>query len=76
MQQAAKRWVSDVQEISESLGTADPYLYINYAARFQDPLCSYGPKSVEFLKRMARKYDPRGVFQQLVPGGFKIDNAC
>jgi len=27
---------------------------------------------VEFLRRVSRRYDRRGVFQRLVPGGFKL----
>lgn len=38
----------------------------------QDPLASYGPESVKKMKAAAKKYDPFGVFQKLVPGGFKI----
>ena len=31
---------------------------------------------MEFLKEVAAKYDPTGVFQTLVPDGFKISKAC
>lgn len=47
-------------------------MYLNYADKTQDPLSSYGPKNVKKMKDAARKYDPKGVFQKLVPGGFKI----
>jgi hypothetical protein len=29
-------------------------------------------ENVEKMKAAAKKYDPSGVFQKLVPGGFKI----
>lgn len=48
------------------------FKYLNYADRSQDPLGSYGAQSLEFLKRTSAKYDPSGVFQKRVPGGFKI----
>jgi hypothetical protein len=47
-------------------------LYLDYADTTQDPLKSYGSENVEKMKAAAKKYDPFGVFQDLVPGGFKI----
>jgi hypothetical protein len=32
----------------------------------------YGAANVAFLRDVSRKYDPLGVFQKLVPGGFKL----
>lgn len=50
-------------------------VYLNYAGRDQDPLGSYGVDEMAQLMRVAAKYDPRGVFQRQVPGGFKLDQA-
>lgn len=49
-----------------------PWLYLNYAAQDQDPIASYGADSVERLKAASRKFDPQGLFQRNVPGGFKL----
>lgn len=49
-----------------------PYLYLDYADKTQDPLASYGSDNIAKMKAVAKKYDPSGVFQDLVPGGFKI----
>jgi hypothetical protein len=49
-----------------------PYKYLNFAASFQDPLASYGGIELRRMKKVARKYDPTGVFQTQVPGGFKL----
>jgi hypothetical protein len=49
------------------------YIYMNYASQFQDVVASYGKENQERLKRVARKYDPTGVFQRLVPGYFKLE---
>jgi hypothetical protein len=57
---------------AQTLGVDDPYLYLNYAASWQDPINSYGPASVANLQAVSRKYDPSGVFQKQVPGGFKL----
>ncbi|OJJ98700.1 hypothetical protein ASPACDRAFT_30727, partial [Aspergillus aculeatus ATCC 16872] len=48
------------------------YIYLNYAGGTQDPVRGYGPDNVRFMQQVARKYDPEGVFQHLVPGGFKL----
>ena len=50
-------------------------VYLNYAGRNQDPLGSYGADELAQLRRVAAKYDSRGVFQRRVPGGFKLDQA-
>jgi len=49
------------------------FRYANYANYMQRPLDSYGVASRRFLDAVAKRYDPRGVFQRLVPGGFKLD---
>jgi hypothetical protein len=61
-----------IQKFAESKGTAIDYLYLNYADKDQNPLASYGAEKVRFMKDVAKKYDPFGVYQNLLPGGFKI----
>ena len=51
------------------------YIYMNYASQFQAVVPSYGKKSHAKLKAVARRYDPKGVFQRLQPGYFKLDGA-
>lgn len=53
-------------------GTDVDWQYYNYADYTQDPLASYGEDNVAFMKEVACKYDPAGVFQKRMPGGFKI----
>ncbi|KAI1347324.1 FAD-binding domain-containing protein [Xylaria sp. FL0043] len=48
------------------------FVYLNYADAGQDPLRSYGAANVKLMKEVAAKYDPTGVFQTRVSGGFKI----
>ena len=57
---------------SQQLGVAKSFEYLNYAAKFQDPISAYGSASEAQLKATAKKYDPNGVFQKLVQGGFKL----
>lgn len=75
MYNATRRWVQDVDAAAKKLGTNDDFVYLNFAGGFQNPLQSYGSESLEFMRSVAQKYDPSGVFQKLVPGGFKLDNA-
>lgn len=51
------------------------WVYMNYGSQFQDVISSYGPENKAALKRIAAKYDPTGVFQNLQPGYFKLDRA-
>ncbi|OQE22999.1 hypothetical protein PENSTE_c009G04607 [Penicillium steckii] len=56
-------------------GVYDEYIYMNYASMFQDPISGYGEANKDRLKSIAKKYDPRGVYQTLQPGYFKLDGA-
>ncbi|KAL6238694.1 hypothetical protein BDW75DRAFT_246771 [Aspergillus navahoensis] len=51
-----------------------PFEYMNYAWGFgvQDPISSYGAENKRRLQEVSKQYDPQGVFQKLVPGGFKL----
>ncbi|KAK6531739.1 hypothetical protein TWF694_002914 [Orbilia ellipsospora] len=57
---------------AKSKGIYHPYYYLNYARKQDNPIGSYGSASVSAMRTVSRKYDPLGVFQDLVPGGFKI----
>ena len=55
-----------------AMGVQEKYLYLNYAAEWQDPIAGYGADVVARLQATSKKYDPKGVFQKQVPGGFKL----
>ncbi|KAK3215622.1 hypothetical protein GRF29_8g598138 [Pseudopithomyces chartarum] len=61
-----------IEKFAKSKGTLIDYLYLNYSDKDQDPLTGYGPENVKFMKKVATKYDPLGIYQNLLPGGFKI----
>ncbi|KAK7755091.1 hypothetical protein SLS62_002906 [Diatrype stigma] len=61
-----------LKDCSVELGAAVGWEYLNYADCTQDPLATYGEANVAFLRRVAAEYDPAGVFQTRMPGGFKI----
>ncbi|KAJ9144961.1 FAD binding domain-containing protein [Pleurostoma richardsiae] len=76
MYQAADSWVERASAAAAALGTLDSFVYLNFAAASQKPICSYGADNVAFLREVALQYDPGQVFQRLVPGGFKVSQTC
>jgi hypothetical protein len=71
-EEALKDLLGLIERLTKEEGTFHKYKYLNFAASFQEPLASYGADELEKLKTVAKKYDPRGVFQTQVPGGFKL----
>ena len=67
-----KNWVARCSQMAKEMSLDHPYLYMNYASQFQDPIKSYGEANVERLREVARQYDPQGIFQRLQPGYFKV----
>lgn len=61
-----------VKTVAEQNGVLRKFEYLNYAGPHQSPLASYGADNLNFLRQVSRKYDPTGVFQSKVPGGFKL----
>ncbi|KAH7202389.1 hypothetical protein DER44DRAFT_787188 [Fusarium oxysporum] len=70
------RFRKTMKQYSIDQGAAVDWEYLNYADFTQDPLSTYGPKNVEFIRKVAKKYDPKGVFQTRLPGGFKISKVA
>lgn len=68
----AVQLMTAIDTAANDAGLLKPFVYTNYADWSQHPLESYGAESLARLKRTARKYDPHGVFQRRVPGGFKL----
>lgn len=67
-----KDMVAKQEALLKEAGLYNPFKYINYADPYQDPITSYGTKNVQNLWKTSRKYDPEGLFQTGVPGGFKL----
>ncbi|KAK8098146.1 FAD binding domain-containing protein [Apiospora kogelbergensis] len=65
---------AELEAYAKSVGAATQWRYINYVDPTQDPLKSYGPENIAFMKGVAAKFDPHGFFQTRVPGGFKISH--
>lgn len=61
-----------VRNAAVARGLELEYLFANDASYSQAVLQSYGSKNMAKLKDVQKRYDPRLVFQRLVPGGFKL----
>lgn len=75
LQSAASTYMQKVAQLTKQEGKSNEWIYLNYALQNQDPLGSYGKANLDKIKAAAKVYDPTGVFQKLVPGGYKIANA-
>lgn len=69
-------WKRELEDYSRSIDTEVEYYYMNYADGTQDVLSSYGEDRVQMALDVAAKYDPTGVFQNRVVGGFKLPNTA
>ncbi|KAH7041602.1 uncharacterized protein B0I36DRAFT_392705 [Microdochium trichocladiopsis] len=65
-------WYDEIQAFAKSVGKDSDWIYLNYAYGSQDPIAGYGKANVDKIRAAAAKYDPAGVFQTRVPGGFKV----
>ncbi|KAK7708307.1 hypothetical protein SLS57_009041 [Botryosphaeria dothidea] len=71
-QAAASQFVSDIEEFALSIGKDSPFKYLNYAHQDQNPLATYGAENIAKMHAASAKYDPKGIFQTMVSGGFKV----
>lgn len=62
-------WIVDQ---AKSNGLWNKWVYLNYASDAQDPIIGYAVENIEKLKAASLKYDPKGLFQKNVPGGYKL----
>jgi hypothetical protein len=67
--------LSTIHTNAKASGDLLDLLFMNDAAASQSPLRSYGTNAFGKLQRIARDYDPEGVFQTLQHGGFLLSRA-
>lgn len=70
--QSAQGLLDSINSAADRLGCRDPYIYLNYAGKNQDPIASYGSDSIEHLLQVRDRVDPTLVFTKQVPGGYKL----
>lgn len=62
-----------LSQAATARGLAYPFIFLNDAAAGQNPFPLYGGgKSLARMKAVRDRWDPDGVFQVLMPGGFKL----
>lgn len=65
-------YIDRVYAYTKSVGQFQRSVYMGYAYPTQPVIEGYGEDNVNFLREVSRKYDPQGIFQRCVPGGFKL----
>lgn len=69
---AARSLIADVERRAKNLGVYDPFIYLDYAAPWQEVIKGYGEENVKKLQELRKRVDPNEVFTHKVEGGFKI----
>lgn len=72
VQNAVQTITAQHEKLVRDLGLYVDFKYLNYADISQDPIGSYGAKNNAALRLASKKYDPNGLFQKGVPGGYKL----
>ena len=68
----AKTFIEDVNNRAIAGGLHHPWIYLNYADKYQDVIGGYGAANKMKLQHASMKYDRIQLFQKSVPGGFKL----
>ncbi|PLN80193.1 putative oxidoreductase [Aspergillus taichungensis] len=71
VEKASRELFRAIEDDANRMGVYSPYIYLNYAAPWQDPISSYGGKNVGKLHKVSKEVDPKGIFQSQV-AGFKL----
>lgn len=64
--------IRNLRSLAEEQGFLHRYIFTNYGYSKDNVIAGYGAESLSKLHATSKKYDPEGVFQQAVPGGFKL----
>ncbi|GFF95968.1 6-hydroxy-D-nicotine oxidase [Aspergillus lentulus] len=71
----AKDFWDTVTAKAKKDGVFHDYVYMNYASQYQDVIAGYGVANKAKLQSIAARYDPKGIYQTLQPGYFKLNGA-
>ncbi|KAL9023593.1 MAG: hypothetical protein Q9196_007104 [Gyalolechia fulgens] len=66
----AMQLIDGIETAAQESDLQTGYLYLNYAHAGQNVFGEGKRKA--WLQQMSKKYDPEGIFQRCVPGGFKL----
>jgi hypothetical protein len=74
VQDGVKKLLATFKHLAHEKGLLHRYIFTNYAHQNEDVFQGYGQDSAANLKKVSAKYDPEGIFQKNVPGGFKLSS--
>lgn len=69
---ASKNIIDRTVALGKELGIHHPFLYQNYAAKWQDVFAGHPDDIRTRLREIQERYDPEGVFSKKQPGYFKL----
>ncbi|KAI1338413.1 FAD-binding domain-containing protein [Xylariaceae sp. FL0016] len=72
---AIHRMLTRMKSLAQQRNLYHPFLYMNYASAWQDPVAGYGSENKARLLEISKKYDPEWISQKLHPGYFKLNGA-
>ncbi|KAF1840642.1 FAD-binding domain-containing protein [Cucurbitaria berberidis CBS 394.84] len=72
---AADQITADINQLLQARSFNAQYLYMNDAGKGQPVFQSYPAANLRKLKAIRTKYDPFKIYTNLLPGGWKVDNA-
>jgi hypothetical protein len=72
---AAQGFMAAANELAREMGREKEYMYMPYSGPYQEVVQGYGRENVERLKKVKSRFDPRGVWEKLQPGYFKLEGA-
>lgn len=72
IQSAVEDLLQKFRNIASGKGLLHRYIFTNYGYYKDDVLASYGKNSVQKMWEVSKRYDPNGLFQKAMPGGFKL----
>lgn len=70
------KMMARVKQAAQLLNGDIDLVYLNSADETQDPIGSYGSENVQLIRDVAARYDPLGVIQTRIPGGFKVSRVA
>ncbi|KAK8069998.1 hypothetical protein PG994_006614 [Apiospora phragmitis] len=71
---AVDSMVTELRQIGKERGLLHRYIFTNYGFENDDIIGGNGAKSFLRLQQVSARYDPDGIFQKGVPGGFKLSS--
>ncbi|KAK0636070.1 hypothetical protein B0T17DRAFT_612854 [Bombardia bombarda] len=72
VESSCKDLIGSVNALAAKRKLGNGFVYVNYADSSQDVFASYGKENLARLRLVAKKWDPKGLYQKLWRGYFKV----